>query len=245
MFSGKKVIVTGGLKGIGKAIVKRFLEEGAIVCTTYCNSGEKLEEYKEEFSAARDRLFIYKMDVKQYDEVSAVMEQMMEQMDGIDVLVNNAGIIRDNLFFKMSEQEWDDVIKTNLYGPFYTSKKVILNMVINKSGCIINISSVYGTIGGKGQCNYAASKHGLIGLTKSLAKEYAHKNIRVNAVAPGYIDTDMTKSSHSTGKDRFSYEGGINRMGTPEEVADAVVYLASDKASYITGQVLLVDGGVV
>ena len=241
----KKVIVTGGLRGIGKAVVKRCLEEGAIVSTTYVSSGSKVEEVKEELKEFEDRFFVYQMDVTNSKNVSEVMEQIITDMGGIDVLVNNAGVTRDKLFFMMSEEEWDTVIKTNLYGPFYTTKAVIVPMVGQKSGCIVNIASVGGLVGIPGQANYCASKFGVIGLTKTLAKEYATKNIRVNAVAPGFIETDMVQAMGKTAKELLPSKGVIRRFGQTSEIASAVVYLASEEAGYITGQVLPIDGGYV
>lgn len=245
LLKDKKVIVTGGLRGIGKAIVKRCLEEGAVVSTTYVSSEQRIQEVKEELKDYEDRLSIYKMDVTQPDDVAEKIQMMIDEMNGIDVLVNNAGITEDNLFFRMSNEEWDKVIKTNLYGPFYVTKNVILNMVAQKSGAIINVSSICGVIGAMGQANYCASKFGLIGLTKSLAKEYAYKNIRVNAVAPGYIETDMVKKLNQSSENLLPEKGGMKRMGQADEVADTVIFLASEKSSYITGQVLMIDGGYI
>lgn len=169
----------------------------------------------------------------------------MEQLSGIDVLVNNAGITKDSLFFMMKNEDWDDVIKTNLYGTFYTTKSAVINMVRKKKGSIVNISSVSGVIGVAGQSNYCASKFGIIGLTKSLAKELAYKNIRINAVAPGYIETDMVAKLGDQVNDLVKKKGTLGRLGTPEEIADTVVFLACDEASYITGQVLVADGGII
>lgn len=245
VLENKKVIVTGGLRGIGKAIVKKCLEEGAIVCTTYCNSGSNVDEFLQECQEYKDRISVYKMDVTNPDDVSEVMDKMMDSMNGIDVLVNNAGITKDNLFFRMTDEEWDDVIKTNLYGTFYTTKKVIISMVAQKKGSIVNVSSISGLSGTIGQANYCASKFGIIGLTKTIAKEYAHKNVRVNAVAPGFIETDMVKKMNKTAEELVSKKGGMGRIGQVDEVADAVVFLASDKSSYITGEVLKIDGGIM
>lgn len=245
VLENKRVIVTGGLRGIGKAIVRKCLEEGAIVCTTYCNSGKNVEDFLHEFKEYKDRIHVYKMDVTNSGEVADVMDKMMDSMNGIDVLVNNAGITKDNLLFRMTDEEWDEVIKTNLYGTFYTTKRVIISMVAQKRGSIVNVSSISGLHGAVGQANYCASKFGVIGLTKTAAKEYAHKNVRVNAVAPGFIETDMVKKMNKKVDDILPKKGGMNRIGQVEEVAEAVVFLASDKSSYITGEVIKIDGGIM
>lgn len=243
LLENKRVIITGGLRGIGKAIVEKFLKEGAIVSTTYAHSKEIVDKFQEEFKEYSDRLFVYQMDVTIPENVKEVMQQMIEHMGGIDVLVNNAGVISDKLFFMMKDEEWDKVIKTNLYGPFYTTKAAIVSMVAQKSGSIINMASVSGVIGVAGQSNYCASKFGLVGLTKSLAKEYAYKNIRVNALAPGYIETDMVKSMGKKTSDILPKKGVLQRLGQTSEIADSALFLASDQSSYITGQVLVIDGG--
>lgn len=241
----KRTIITGGLRGIGKAIVKRFLEEGAIVCTTYAGSKELVEEVKAEFHEFKNRLFICHMDVTDPEGVETGIQRMLEHMGGVDVLVNNAGVTSDKLFFMMTNEEWDKVIKTNLYGPFYTTKQVIVPMAGQKSGCVINVASISGIIGVAGQSNYCASKFGLIGMTKSLAKEYANKNIRFNAIAPGYIETDMVKNMGEKAKTVLPKKGVMQRFGKTCEVADSAVFLASDQAAYVTGQVLVIDGGFV
>ena len=241
----KKVIITGGCHGIGKAIVEKCLQEGGVAATTYNSSANQAQELKKELKEYADRLFVYQMDVRNPEQVDLIMEHMMEQLSGIDVLVNNAGITKDSLFFMMKNEDWDDVIKTNLYGTFYTTKSAVINMVRKKKGSIVNISSVSGVIGVAGQSNYCASKFGIIGLTKSLAKELAYKNIRINAVAPGYIETDMVAKLGDQVNDLVKKKGTLGRLGTPEEIADTVVFLACDEASYITGQVLVADGGII
>ena len=241
----KKVIITGGFHGIGKSIVEKCLQEGGVVATTYNSSANQAQELKKELKEYADRLFVYQMDVRNPEQVDLIMEHMMEQLSGIDVLVNNAGITKDSLFFMMKNEDWDDVIKTNLYGTFYTTKSAVINMVRKKKGSIVNISSVSGVIGVAGQSNYCASKFGIIGLTKSLAKELAYKNIRINAVAPGYIETDMVAKLGDQVNDLVKKKGTLGRLGTPEEIADTVVFLACDEASYITGQVLVADGGII
>lgn len=238
---GKKVIVTGGCRGIGKSIVKKFLENGAIVATTYNSSYDSAANMKDEFKEYEENLNVYKLDVTEYENVSLVIDQIEKKFGNIDVLVNNAGMIKDNLLYSMSISDWDKVIKTNLYGPFYTCKSVLLNMIRQKSGSIINIASVSGLIGVAGQSNYCASKFGVIGLTKALAKEVASKNVRVNAIAPGYVDTQMinkVKTIDELSKNKYS----MRRVGKPEEIANVAMFLASELSSYITGQVIVADG---
>jgi 3-oxoacyl-[acyl-carrier protein] reductase len=239
-FEEKRVIVTGGCKGIGRAIVERFLKEGATVAATYHKSQKAADEMRSNFSNYKDKLFLYNLDICNSEQVDNIMHQMQEDLNGVDVLINNAGIIKDSLLYLMNEEDWDIVVKTNLYGPFYTSKSVLYHLLKQKSGCIINISSVSGIAGIAGQSNYCASKFGLIGLTKALAKEVAAKNIRVNAIAPGYIDTEMV-SNIKIDNGKYS----LGRVGTPEEIANIALFLASDEAGYITGQVIVADGGAI
>lgn len=239
-YEEKKVIVTGGCKGIGKAIVERFLDEGATVAATYYKSEKAADEMRGNFKNYKDKLFLYNMDICNSEQVENIMRQMQEDLNGVDILINNAGIVKDSLLYLMNEKDWDKVLKTNLYGPFYTSKSVLHNMLKQKSGCIINIASVSGIVGIAGQSNYCASKFGLIGLTKALAKELAAKKIRVNAIAPGYIDTEMV-SNIKIDNGKYS----LGRVGTPEEIANIALFLAGDEASYITGQVIIADGGAI
>lgn len=242
--SGKNVVVTGGCKGIGRAITQKFLENGANVAATYYTSESAASSLKDEFKQYSNKIKFYKMDVSDSENVSLVMTQIQEDMDGVDILINNAGIISDSFLYSMENSEWDKVVKTNLYGAFYTSKSVLLNMIMKKSGSIINIASVSGLTGIAGQSNYCASKFGLIGLTKSLAKEVASKNIRVNAIAPGFIDTEMIGDVRETlniSKNKYS----MRRLGKPEEIANIALFLASDFSSYMTGQVLAADGGTL
>ncbi len=234
-FKCKRVIVTGGCKGIGKAIVESFLKEGAIVATTYNSSATEAEQMKKDFP---EQLHIYQMNVCDSEQVENTMEKIQQDINGVDILVNNAGITKDGLMLMMSNKDWDDVIKTNLYGSFYTTKCVLYNMIRQRSGAIVNISSVSGMQGIAGQSNYCASKFGVIGMTKALALEVAKKKIRVNAVAPGFIDTEMVADIKDLNK-----KNALGRVGTTEEVANTVLFLASDEASYITGQVIVVDGG--
>lgn len=236
-FKDKKVIVTGGCRGIGKVIVEGFLKEGAIVATTYNSSAATAEEMKKDFP---DKLFTYQMDVSDPEQVESTMEKIQKDIDGVDVLVNNAGITKDGLLYMMSNKDWDDVIKTNLYGTFYTCRSVLYNMIRQKGGSIVNVSSVSGVKGIAGQSNYCASKFGVVGLTESLAKEVAKKKIRVNAVAPGFIDTEMVTDLKDINK-----KNALGRVGKKEEVANIVLFLASEEASYITGQVIVADGALL
>ena len=242
--NGKNVVVTGGCKGIGKAITQKFLENGSNVAATYYTSEGAANSLKDELKQYSNNLKLYKMDVSDAENVNSVMTKIQDDMNGVDVLINNAGIISDSLLYSMKISEWDKVIKTNLYGAFYTSKSVLLNMIMRKSGSIINIASVSGLNGIAGQSNYCASKFGLIGLTKSLAKEVASKNIRVNAIAPGFIDTEMISDVKST-LDISKNKHSMRRLGKPEEIANIALFLASDLASYMTGQVLTADGGTL
>ena len=232
-FNGKRVVITGGCKGIGKSIAELFLEEGANVVVTYCNSEKAAEAMKENCVRYQGRLCIYQMDVSKAEVVYKVMAEIQEKLGGIDILINNAGIIKDSLVYSMNEMEWDQVLRTNLYGTFYTIKGVLYNMIKQREGNIINVASISGLIGVLGQANYCASKFGVVGLTKTLAKELGRKNIRVNAVAPGYVDTDMIKEVKN-----------INgKITSPKDIAYVVKFLASKESKCINGQVIVADDG--
>jgi 3-oxoacyl-[acyl-carrier protein] reductase len=241
----QNAIVTGAGRGIGKAIAVRLASEGArVACVS--RSEENAKRTADELNAAHaDSAEAYTVDVADRAAVQKVGAQILEEFGKIDILVNNAGVTRDALAMRMSIEDWDIVINTNLRGAFNFTQAILRSMVKQRSGRIINISSVIGLIGNAGQTNYAASKAGLIGLTKSLARELASRNITVNAVAPGFITTNMTAGLSDEIKNTIQSKIPLGKTGTPEDIANAVAFLASVEASYITGQVLCVDGGIV
>ncbi|NIO49034.1 MAG: 3-oxoacyl-[acyl-carrier-protein] reductase [Candidatus Aminicenantes bacterium] len=242
-FQGRTSIVTGASQGIGKAIALELAREGAEVILVDIQK-EKLEDVADEISENKGKAAVFTADVSRMDEVMKVVEAVVNSSQKIDYLVNNAGITRDNLLMRMKEEEWDSVLQVNLKGVFNFSKAVIRNMINNRYGRIVNISSIVGLIGNVGQCNYSASKAGVIGFTKSLAREVASRGITVNAVAPGYIATPMTESLPESVKQQFRDWIPVKRFGTPEEITHAVKFLLSDEAAYITGQVINVNGGM-
>ncbi len=241
----QNAIVTGAGRGIGYAIAVRLASEGArVACVS--RSEENAKRTADELNAARsDSAKAYAVDVADRAAVQKIGPQILEEFGQIDILVNNAGVTRDALAMRMSIEDWDIVINTNLRGAFNFTQAILRSMVKRRSGRIINISSVIGLIGNAGQTNYAASKAGLIGLTKSLARELASRNITVNAVAPGFITTNMTAGLSDEIKNTIQSKIPLGKTGTPEDIANAVAFLASVEASYITGQVLCVDGGIV
>jgi 3-oxoacyl-[acyl-carrier protein] reductase len=241
----QNAIVTGAGRGIGQAIAVRLASEGArVACVS--RSEKNAKRTADELNAARpDSAKAYTVDVADRAAVQKVGVQILEEFGQIDILVNNAGVTRDALAMRMSIEDWDIVINTNLRGAFNFTQAILRSMVKQRSGRIINISSVIGLIGNAGQTNYAASKAGLIGLTKSLARELASRNITVNAVAPGFITTNMTAGLSDEIKNTIQSKIPLGKTGTPEDIANAVAFLASVEASYITGQVLCVDGGIV
>ena len=240
----KTALVTGGSRGIGKAIALKLAEYGADVAITYARSVDAAEEVKSEIENMGRKAKALQADAVSFDKAEAVIKEITDDWGQLNILVNNAGITRDNLILRMSEEQWDEVIETNLKSIFNYSKAVAKPMMRNRGGSIINISSVVGISGNAGQSNYAASKAGIIGFTKSYAKELASRNIRSNVVAPGYILTEMTGELDEKVLEGIREETPLGRAGEADEVADAVVFLASDASSYITGEVLRVDGGM-
>ena len=239
-WDGKVALITGGSRGIGRAIATAFAERGVTVVLT----GRKLETARaaaDELGAAATGIA---MDVSDRTAVDTAIKSVLEKRGHLDILVNNAGITRDNLLMRMKPEDWDAVIATNLNGLYYCSQAVLRPMIRQRSGRIINMSSVVGLMGSAGQVNYAASKAAILGFTKSLAREVASRNITINAVAPGYIETDMTKDLPSEATDALREAIPMHRIGQPSEVANAVLYLASEGAGYVTGQVLQVNGGL-
>ncbi len=244
LLEGKRALVTGGSRGIGREIVLAFLREGASVWYLDLAEGDSLAEYeaiaKEHGGSASFR----EANVADEQSVTAAIEEILKDAEALDVLVNNAGITRDNLLFRMSAKEWNDVLSVNLTSAFFTSRLVVRQMAKQRSGSVINVASIVGIIGNGGQANYSASKAGMIGLTKSMAREVAARNVRINAVAPGFINTKMTEALNEEQQNALKSQIPMGRIGEPEEVAKVIVFLASDLASYLTGQVIHITGGL-
>ncbi|MDF2550365.1 MAG: 3-oxoacyl-ACP reductase [Chlamydiales bacterium] len=244
LLTGQVALVTGGSAGIGKAIAALFAKQGAQVALfgTQKEKGDAAAREIEELSGQRALFFA--VDVKSTSEVAAAVDQVQEQLGPIDILVNNAGVTRDGLLMKMSEEDFDLVIDTNLKSCFNTAKAVIRGMIKKRRGRIINVASVIGLHGNAGQCNYAASKGGMVAFTKSLAKEVASRNILVNCIAPGFIVTDMTKVLADQVQNSLLEKTPLGKMGRPEDIAKTALFLASDMSDFITGEVIKVDGGL-
>lgn len=244
MEEAKKVaLITGGSRGIGKEIAKKFAENGYNLVINYVSDNTNLEALKEEFKNV-EVLFV-KTDVTNYESCENMAKEAINKFGKIDALINNAGITKDNLLIRMKEEDFDKVINVNLKGTFNMTKTITPYMMKQRNGKIVNISSVVGVTGNAGQANYAASKAGIIGFTKSVARELASRNILANCVAPGFIRTDMTEVLSDTVKENIHNQIPLNKMGEAQEVANAVYFLASEENTYITGQVLNVDGGMV
>jgi len=242
---GKVAVVTGASRGIGRAIALKLADEGAKVVVNYSGSQAKAEEVVAAIQANGGEALAVQASVSKTEEVTALMDAAVKTFGSLDILVNNAGITRDNLLMRMKEEEWDDVLDTNLKGVFLCTKAVTRQMMKQRAGRIINISSIVGVAGNAGQANYVAAKAGVIGLTKTTAKELASRNILVNAIAPGFIETEMTEQLPEEIKQGMLTQIPLAKLGQPEDIAKAVAFLASDEANYMTGQTLHIDGGMV
>lgn len=245
MLEGKTALVTGASRGIGKAIALRLAKEGANIAINFAGNVAAAEEVKAAIEADGGKAILVQADVSDSAAVDAMVKTVVDTFGGIDILVNNAGITRDGLLMRMKEEEWDAVLNTNLKSIFLCTKAVSKLMMKKRSGRIVNMSSVVGVNGNAGQANYSAAKAGAIGFTKSMAKELAGRGITVNAIAPGFIQTDMTAVLPEAVKESMAKNIPLGRLGAPEDIAGAVLFLVSDCASYITGQVINVDGGMV
>jgi len=245
MVQGKNVLVTGASRGIGKAIALELASKGANVAVNYAGSEERAQAVVEEIEKLGVKSFKIQADVSKEADVKAMIKEVINQFSGLDILVNNAGITKDNLLMRMKEDEFDQVIDINLKGVFLCTKAVTRHMMKQRAGKIINVASIVGVSGNPGQANYVAAKAGVIGMTKSVAQELASRNIIVNAVAPGFISTDMTDALTQEQQEAILSRIPLAKLGTPEDVANVVRFLASDDANYITGQTIHIDGGMV
>ncbi|MEJ8776957.1 3-oxoacyl-[acyl-carrier-protein] reductase [Pseudogracilibacillus sp. ICA-222130] len=245
MLQGKIALVTGSSRGIGRAIALELAKQGANIAVNYAGSEDKAEEVVQELKALGVEAIKIKANVANEDDVKAMVKEVTKTFGALHILVNNAGITRDNLLMRMKVEDFDDVIETNLKGAFLCTKAVTRQMMKQKEGRIINIASIVGVSGNPGQANYVAAKAGMIGLTKSTAKELASRNILVNAIAPGFITTDMTDVLTEEQKEAMLATIPLEKLGEPEDIANVVTFLASDQSKYITGQTIHVDGGMV
>ena len=241
---GRVAIVTGGGRGIGRTVALRLAEEGARVAISYRSNDEAAEDAAAKVREAGAECKLVKGDVSSQADVDTLFKSVTETFGRVDILVNNAGITRDNLMMRMKEDEFDDVLRTNLKGTYLCTRAALRPMVRARWGRIVNVSSVVGLVGNAGQANYAASKAGIIGFTKSVAREVAQRGITVNAVAPGYVETELTGSLPEKVKDQIRAQVPVGRFGEPEEVAEVVAFLAGERAGYVTGQTIAVDGGM-
>ena len=244
ILEGKIALVTGGSRGIGEAIVRTFAEQGADVAFTYLSSEERAKKVESDLIALGSKAKAYRSDASSYSQAEELVKAVLEDYEKIDILINNAGITRDNLMLRMSEEQWDEVVQTNLKSVFNLTKHALRSMLKNRSGSIINMSSVVGVFGNAGQANYAASKAGIFGFTKSIAKEVGSRNIRCNAIAPGFIETEMTEDLDDKTKENFLAGIPMKRLGVGAEVANACLFLGSDLSSYVSGQTLSVCGAL-
>ena len=244
-FKGKTVLVTGGTRGIGESIVKKFAYLEANVVINYVSSKEKADNLVNMIKEQNGNSIAIQGDISKFEESKNIIEEAIKAFGKIDILINNSGITKDNLMLRMTESDFDRVIDVNLKGTWNMCKNITRHFLKNKSGSIINITSVVGLIGNPGQANYVASKAGIIGLTKSLAKEFGSRNITVNAIAPGFIQTDLTNELPEEVKQTYLKQIPLNRFGRTEDVANACAFLASEEANYITGQVISVNGGMI
>ena len=243
LLEGKNALITGGTRGIGEAIVRAFADQGASVAFTFKSSKEKAQTLEKELGSI-GKVISYQSEASSLKEAEKLLEDVLQEFENVDVLVNNAGITQDNLLLRMTEEQWDQVMEVNLKSVFNLTKQIGWHMLKQKKGSIINISSIVGMTGNAGQSNYAASKAGIIGFTKSVAQELGSRNIRCNAITPGFINTDMTKELDVQYEKEFLKNIPLNRLGDPVEVANAALFLASDLSNYITGQVTSVCGGM-
>jgi len=243
LLEGKKALITGGSRGIGQAIVEAFIEHGASVAFTYSSSQEKAEALAASLYE-RGEVAAFRSDAASYEESKELVQSVVEKFGTVDILVNNAGITRDNLLLRMSEAQWDEVINTNLRSVFNLTKEVLRPMMKARSGSIINLSSIVGMRGNAGQSNYAASKGGIIAFTKSIAQEVGSRNIRCNAIAPGFIETDMTAGLSDEARENYIAGIPMKRLGSPQDIAGTAVFLGSNMAEYISGQVISVCGAL-
>ncbi len=244
MLKDKIALITGGSRGIGKAIALQFAKEGATIVLNYTDSDDEAVQTQKELKELGAEVVLYPCDVSKFDQVEEMIATVVKKLGRIDILVNNAGITRDGLLMKMSEADYDAVLNVNLKGTFNTIRFASRQMMKQKSGRIINLSSVSGVLGNAGQANYAASKAGVIGLTKTTARELAARGITCNAIAPGFIDTDMTRALPESVRESVVTQIPLKEFGQVEDIANMVTYLASEKGKYITGQVMHIDGGM-
>jgi len=244
LLSGKTALITGGSRGIGEALVMAMAAEGADIAFTYLSSEDRAKKVMEDAAASGQKVRMYKSDASDYAQAEALVKDVVDEFGKIDILINNAGITKDTLMLRMSEEQWDKVIEVNLKSVFNLTKHALRPMLKNRGGSIINMSSVVGVFGNAGQANYSASKAGIIGFSKSIAKEVGSRGIRCNAVAPGFIETDMTHALTEEQQKAYIDNIPLKRLGTGKDIADACIFLGSDMSTYVTGQVISICGGL-